>query len=122
MIFTDETKINLHGSDGIRYVWKRINEPILTSKTIRRSKRFGGGGVMFWGCFGAKNIGYACKVIGPVNSDVYEQILKDQFLPSVLMIKKTFTLLQDNAACHKSTKIMKWLEKKKVKFLDFPAN
>lgn len=47
VIFSDETKVNLYGSDGIRYTWKRPGEQ-LSKRSMSQRKKFGGGGVMLW--------------------------------------------------------------------------
>ncbi len=77
VLFSDETKINVNGSDGVRYVWKRPEEPLserLTQKTVR----FGGGSVMVWSCFGFKGTGFASKITGGVNSEIYKEVLEDE--------------------------------------------
>lgn len=51
VMFSDETKVNLHGSDGIRYAWKRPEDPI-DGRTMIRTKKFGGGSIMIWSCIG----------------------------------------------------------------------
>ena len=80
---------------------------------------------MIWGCFGRKNIGYPCHIDGSINSDMYVSILEDQMIRSVTYCvddEKDWIFLQDNAAAHKSKKVMEWFEKSDIKILDFPAN
>ncbi|ETN97425.1 hypothetical protein RFI_40104, partial [Reticulomyxa filosa] len=45
VMFSDETKINLCGSDGIKYAWKRPNQD-LGDRGIIKISRFGGGSIM----------------------------------------------------------------------------
>ncbi|ETN99245.1 hypothetical protein RFI_38236, partial [Reticulomyxa filosa] len=53
VMFSDETKINLCGSDSIKYVWKRPNQDLGDRDIIKRS-RFGGCSIMVWAFFGTK--------------------------------------------------------------------
>jgi hypothetical protein len=46
--FMDETKINIHGSDGLKWPWKKLGEP-LTERTVNPTVKFGGGSIMIWG-------------------------------------------------------------------------
>uniref|UniRef100_A0A0K8UMC9 Transposable element Tcb1 transposase n=1 Tax=Bactrocera latifrons TaxID=174628 RepID=A0A0K8UMC9_BACLA len=41
VFWTDESKINLHGSDGIYYVWKKSSKTI-TSRDVIPTLKFGG--------------------------------------------------------------------------------
>ena len=47
VIFSDETKINRHWSDGRQWCWKRGK--CLDDRTIRGTVKFGGGSLMIWG-------------------------------------------------------------------------
>jgi isopentenyl diphosphate isomerase/L-lactate dehydrogenase-like FMN-dependent dehydrogenase len=51
VIWSDETKINRFGSDGLQYVWKKPGEP-LSEREITSTVKFGGGNIMVWGCMG----------------------------------------------------------------------
>ncbi|ETO00766.1 hypothetical protein RFI_36674, partial [Reticulomyxa filosa] len=82
VIFSDETRINLRGSDGIKYVWKKPNQDLGDMGIIKRS-RFGGGSIMIWACFGAKSIGNTSMTEGGMNSEIYTEILEDDMLKSV---------------------------------------
>ena len=47
VIWSDETKINIFGSDGHQYVWKKKGEP-LSDKTTTPAVKFRGGNLMVW--------------------------------------------------------------------------
>ncbi|KAG1609062.1 hypothetical protein G6F44_013669 [Rhizopus delemar] len=49
VIFSDETKINIWGSDGCKYYWKRKGDR-LQPHHIEVTVKHGGGGIMLWGC------------------------------------------------------------------------
>ena len=45
VVWSDETKVNLTGSDGREYVRRRANEEF-DPKCTKKTKKFGGGSVM----------------------------------------------------------------------------
>ena len=79
MVWSDETKINCLGSDGCKWVWKRLGEG-LSDRLVEGTVKFGEGSVMIWGCMTWKGVGYAAKIDGGMDSDLYLQILKDDLL------------------------------------------
>src|SRR6266566_3102842 len=79
VVWSDETKINRLGSDGCKWVWKRPGEK-LSDKLVEGTVKFGGGSIMIWGCMTWKGVGYAAKIDGRMDSDLYLQILKDDLL------------------------------------------
>ncbi|GBM12118.1 hypothetical protein AVEN_33618-1, partial [Araneus ventricosus] len=52
VIFVDESKFNIFGSDGQTTVWRKPNEDFNT-KSLLPTVKHGGGGIMVWGCFAA---------------------------------------------------------------------
>lgn len=55
VIWSDETKINLFGSDGRRYVRRKVGTR-LEDKNLTPTVKFGKGGIMVWGCFTSKGV------------------------------------------------------------------
>ena len=49
VIFTDESKFNLFGSDGHQYCRRRPGEELLP-RNVKKVVKHGGGSVMVWGC------------------------------------------------------------------------
>ncbi|EIE81728.1 hypothetical protein G6F49_013340 [Rhizopus delemar] len=73
VIFSDETKINIWGSDGCKYYWKRKFDH-LQPHHIDVTVKHGGGGLMLWGCITNEGPGYACQIYnGTMNSEVYQK-------------------------------------------------
>ena len=58
VIWTDETKINLFGSDGKLYRWKKKGFE-LTEHDIQKTVKFGGGHLMIWGLMIWEGVGSA---------------------------------------------------------------
>ena len=56
---------------------------ILSKKSIKPMKKYGGGGIMLWGCFGWNGTGWACFITGKMNKDLYLEILQGEMLDSI---------------------------------------
>jgi len=82
VIWSDETKINRLGSDGREWVWKKPGS-MLTEQHVKGTVKFGGGNIMIWGCMTAQGVGYACRIDGNMNAELYTRILEDEFLQSL---------------------------------------
>ena len=79
MVWSDKNKINCLGSDGCKWVWKRPGEG-LSDRLVEQTVKFGGGSIIIWGYMTWKGVGYAAKIDGRMDSDLYLQILKDDLL------------------------------------------
>jgi len=77
VIWSDETKINCLGSDGHKWVWKKSGER-LSDRLVQGTVKFDGGSVMIWGCMTWEGVGYAAKIDGRMDGDLYLQILKNE--------------------------------------------
>ncbi|GFT07914.1 transposable element Tc1 transposase [Trichonephila clavipes] len=61
VIFSDESKFNIFGSDGRRTVWRKPNT-VLDPKNLRPTVKHGGGSVLVWGCMASNgSLVYADK-------------------------------------------------------------
>lgn len=110
VIFADESKFNIYGSDGKVKVWRKRNTE-LKLKNITTTIKHGGGNVMVWGCFAANGIGSLVFIDTTMNAEMYTNILKDHLRQSAekLNILNTFTFYQDNDPKHKAYKTRSWL-------------
>ena len=68
--------IDLFGSDGRKWVWKPQGEG-LSARTVQGTLKFGGGNIMMWGCMSWEGVGYACKIDGNMDAELYVNILED---------------------------------------------
>lgn len=76
MVFSDETKINIWGSDGIKYYWKRPDDK-LQFHHLDLTLKHGGGSLMMWGCITYNGPGYACQIYdGTMKKEDYIHILE----------------------------------------------
>ena len=53
VLWTDETKVNLFGSDGVKRLWRQPGEEN-KDKSVLPTVKHGGGSVMVWGCMSAR--------------------------------------------------------------------
>jgi len=123
VIWSDETKINRLGSDGREWVWKKPGS-MLTEQHVKGTVKFGGGSLMIWGCMTAQGVGYACRIDGNMNAELYTCILEDEFLQSLeyygMEVDKVI-FQQDNDPKHTSHTAQKWFKNNGVEVLDWPA-
>jgi transposase len=123
VIWSDETKINRFGSDGIRWSWVKPNE-ILSSKTVIPTVKHGGGSLMVWGCFNNKGIGNLCRIDGKMDSVLYKQILEEDLVRSIEefgMEKSTVIFQHDNDPKHTAKKVKSWLGEQEFSVMKWPA-
>lgn len=120
ILWSDESKFNIFGSDGRGRVWRSKAETLRT-ECLRPTVKHGGGNVMVWGCMSSKGLGRLHFIDGIMNSDMYIEILRDQMLPSAREVMGRRYLFQhDNDPKHTSKKVTAFLKQKKVKLLAWP--
>jgi transposase len=123
VIWSDETKINRLGSDGRDYVWKKPGSAI-TEQHIKGTVKFGGGSLMLWGCMTAQGVGYAARIDGRMDAQLYAEILDDDFIKTLgdyeLGVDEII-FQQDNDPKHTSRIARKWFEDNGVEVLEWPA-
>lgn len=124
VLWSDETRISIFGSDGIRYVRRRPNEahiPECTKPTVKHPTS-----VMIWGCMAQSGIGRIVVLDGTVNAERYlEEVLKRPMLLSAADIfgpGGEFIFQQDGAPCHTAKKVMTWCKMNHITVMDWPGN
>ena len=126
-VFSDETRVNIWGSDGISYFWS--DKPgTMRPHQIKTHVQNNGGGVMFWGCITADGPGYGTTILeGTMKSDEYIEILETSLLDTLNYYHKTVSDIrfqQDKASPHKSAVTKKWFTDNGFsanEILDWPA-
>ena len=103
VIWSDESKYNVQGSDGRVRVIRKEGEryhPNLVMKTVK----FGNGSVMVWGCFWAGGLGPLVTMKGNINQEAYINCLSNNFLPwlqkTTEETSRNFIFQEDGASCH----------------------
>ncbi len=109
VLWSDETKINLFGSDGVKRVWRQPGEEY-KDKRVLRTVKHGGGSVMVWGCMSAAGTGELIE--GTMIANMYCDILKQSMIPSLRRLGRRAVFQHDNDQKHTSktlrVKVMDW--------------
>jgi transposase len=123
VLWSDETKVNRLGSDGVQWAWAREGEG-LSDRLIIPTANFGGGSIMFWGCMGWQGTGFGCRLERTLNKELYLDILGDEFSRSLehLGLEPGEVIFQqDNASSHKARVCLNWFEEHEIELLEWPA-
>ena len=123
VVWSDETKINHLGSDGHKWVWKKAGE-VLSDRLIEDTVKFERGSLMMWGCMTQQGVGYATKIDGRMDRDLYLQILKNELLNSLQFYgldPPDIIFQQDNDSKHTCKKVKEWLQKQDFHYMVWPA-
>ncbi len=70
VLWSNETKINFFGSDGVKCVWRKPGEEY-KDKCVLPTVKHGGGSVMIWGCMSAVGTGKLQFIEGTMNANMY---------------------------------------------------
>lgn len=110
VIFSDETKINLFGSDGRDKVWRKKNTA-LKIENICATVRHGGGNILLWGCMSANGTGNLVFIDGIMDQHAYLNILRNNLFPSVekLGLEGRYLFQQDNDPKHTARLVREWM-------------
>uniref|UniRef100_A0AAY5KIT2 Transposase Tc1-like domain-containing protein n=1 Tax=Esox lucius TaxID=8010 RepID=A0AAY5KIT2_ESOLU len=121
VLWSDETKIKLFGINSTRRVWRR-NDAYDPKNTIPTVKH-GGGNIMLWGCFSAKETGQHPSIKGMMDGATYLQILVENLLPSARALKMScgWVFQHANDPKHMAKATNEWLKKKHIKVLEWPS-
>jgi transposase len=123
VIFSDESKFNISGSDGRVIVWRGTHEEY-SSGCIRQTVKHGGGGVMVWGCMAASGVGRLVFIDDILTAAKYLVILQENLNASALELglKRSWIFQQDNDPKHTAKIVKAYLDKKyKNRVLPWPA-
>ncbi|KAG1135083.1 hypothetical protein G6F38_013065 [Rhizopus arrhizus] len=123
VIFSDETKVNRIGSDGLQWTW--TNGDKLKDFQVQHMIKHGGGSLMLWGCLTWYGVGYLSNIKGSINSDFYIGILEDELMKTIDwydLQKEDIIFQQDNASIHTAKKVSEWLENNNITVLRWPPH
>lgn len=122
VLFSDESRMTLYGSDGRRNVMRRPGEryaQCCMSETVS----YGGGSVMFWGGI---SLTARTELVfirrGSLTAVRYiTDILEDHVMPFAGYIGEHFQLMQDNARPHVARIVTQYLEEVGIQVMQWPA-
>lgn len=110
VIFTDESKFNIFGSDGRQKVWREPNTA-MQLKNLTPTVKHGGGNVMVWGCMAASGAGNLHFIDVRMDRFVYLELLKENLEESAkkLGLESMYTFQQDNDPKHTAKIVQEWI-------------
>lgn len=110
VIFSDESKFNLFGSDGKQVVWRKPNTQ-LNKENLCPTVKHGGGNVMVWGCMAANGVGKLQFIDTTMDKFQYLNILNENLKPSVnkLGLQDVYCFQHDNNPKHTAYIVKEWL-------------
>jgi transposase len=122
ILWSDESKFDLFGSDGIHYVRRPVgmrNDVRYQIPTVKH----GGGSVMVWGCFSRLETGPIFRIQGNMDRFMYRDILESTMLPYAQqkMPRTSWVFQQDNDPKHTSGLLKEWMRSKKIRLLKWPS-
>ncbi|EIE75543.1 hypothetical protein RO3G_00247 [Rhizopus delemar RA 99-880] len=83
IVLSDKTKINVWGSDGCKYFWKRPSDK-LQPHHLDLTVKGGAGSVLLWGCMTWNGPGYGCAIEnGTMKASDYVHILSTTLMDSL---------------------------------------
>lgn len=121
VLFSDESKFNLFGSDGIAYVRRPAGKRYAQEYQLPTIKH-GGGSIMVWGCFSGRGVGPLLLIEGNMDRFMYEGILENTMRPYALdLIGRGFVFQQDNDPKHRSVHVSRWFTRRHVTLMEWPS-
>ena len=82
IVFSDESKFDLFGSDGKRYCCRRKGD-WYKERNVKKTMKHGGGSLMVWGCIMRWRTGQLIQLKGNMDWFQYMEILKQGLLGTV---------------------------------------
>jgi transposase len=123
VLWSDEVKVNLLGSDGQEYVWKKAGEP-LSQREVKGTLKFGGGKMNVWGCMGWNGVGILTEVEGNMDAEQFVDIMDSSLLRSIEMSgipQENVIFQQDNDPKHTSRLATDWFKEHQITLMDWPS-
>ncbi len=99
VLWSDEIKINIIGSDGVKRVWRQPGEES-KDKCVLPTVKHSGGSVMVWGCMSAAGTVELQFIDGTMNANMYCDILKQSMIPSLQRLGHRELFQHDNDPKH----------------------
>ncbi len=99
VLWSDESKVNLFGSDGVQHVWRRPGEEYQENCALPIVKH-GGGSIMVWGCMSTAGTGELWFIEGNMDSNMYCDIPKQKMMPSLQKLCRMAVFQHNNHLKH----------------------
>lgn len=117
VVWSDESRFNVIGNDGGARVIRMEGERY-KDEHVLKTKKFGSGSVMVWGCFWSGGVGPLVVLDGSVNQLAYIECLKDNLVPWLEELSETegkpFIYQEDGASSHTGKLSREWKDNQRV--------
>ena len=123
VVWSDESKFQIFGSDGRQYCWRKPGDP-LRDAHVQPTVKYGGGCIMVWGCMTSKGIGYLTKINDGLDAELYQRILGDELEATLEwydLAKNEVVFQHDNDPKHTARSTKQWLADHEINVLDWPS-
>ncbi|GJE98764.1 transposase [Phanerochaete sordida] len=123
-IFSDESKFNLVGSDGLVWCRRRTGEA-LKPQYVKKKVAHGEGHIMVWGCITWNGVGRLHRIKGTLRKEQYCEIMKESFLGTLddhSLSRHDIIFQQDNDPKHTSKLGTQWFRENHITVLDWPSS
>lgn len=122
VLWSDESKFNLFGSDGQILVRRRAGEEMNPACVVPTVKH-GGGCIMVWASMSAQGTGPIRLVEGIMNQHQYRCILEETMLPAAetIFANRRWIFQHDNDPKHTARSVKQWIDEKGIENMWWPA-
>jgi len=123
VVWSDESKYNVFGSDGRQYHWKKPGAS-LQSHHITPTVKHGGGSIFVWGCITARGVGFMCRINDGLDAELYQSILKGELLDTLNwygLEKGSIIFQHDNDPKHTARSTKDLLRELDLNVLQWPS-
>lgn len=121
VLWSDESKFLLFGSDGIKYIRRPVGQRFHPKYQLPTVKH-GGGNVMVWGCFSRDTIGPLHRIEGIMDQVLYKDIVNKVMLPHAKeKMPRGWIFQQDNDPKHTARSVKDFFQAKKIRLMEWPS-
>lgn len=121
VLWSDETKVNLFGSDSVGRVRRPPNKEFDCRYAVKTVKH-GGGNIKVWGCFSYNGVGPIIWIKETMTKETYRDILTNVMLPYARQnMAEGWIFQHDNDPKHSAGMVKNWLEDNQVTVLEWPS-
>jgi len=124
VVWSDESKFTLFGSEGRQYYWKKPGQSI-QDHHIKPTVKHGGGSIMVWGCITSKGAGNLYRIDTNIDAKLYKVILEEALVGSLVRynLEKSDIIFQhDNDPKHTAHSTKTWLSENEFNVLQWPSH
>jgi hypothetical protein len=123
VLWSDESKINHLGSDGVQWAWRLPGEK-LTEWLTKPTAHSGGGSLMVWGSIGGDGAGFLTNLDVNMPKELYVEVLKHDLMDTLEYYGKevgNILFQRDNAPSDKAGLTGNWPSDHGFEVLKWPS-